>query len=79
MRYRYKINGAGNLFRKYRNRKSECFYQNQWIKTNFRGEKDSWNLEVLKTISKDEAMKILNKNKKLVTKGNHPLHLNDCL
>jgi hypothetical protein len=58
MKYLYKRNGAGDIFRK-RGKKVECFYRGKWVKSIF---KDTWELSVLKPISENEALTFFNQS-----------------
>ena len=56
MKYLYKKNGAGDVFRKKKkNKYYECFYRGAWVRET-KGLGDIWNLPNLKEITEEEAI-----------------------
>jgi len=67
-RVEYKINGAGDVYRKTGD-KVECWYRGQWVSTIF---KDSWDMNVLKPISPEQAQIAITKKQQELGEGFDP-------
>ena len=66
-KFQYKRNGAGDVFRKQKNN-IETFYRGKWIPASIIGTKKAnleiWNMPVLVKISENEALSIVEYNRK---------------